>query len=70
MADSRRGDRKFAALPPGVVRVRLEGSSAPGLASRLTSMPGVSVVTGPDEYPGDRVYLTVMLSEEEAVDGR
>ena len=65
MAESRRGDRKFAGLPPGIVQVRLRGSSAPGLAGRLTSMPGVSVVTGPDEYPGDRVYLTVMIDGEE-----
>ena len=65
MAEPRRGDRKFADLPPGIVQVRLRGSSAPGLASRLTSMPGVSVVTGPDEYSGDRIYMTVSVSEEE-----
>jgi hypothetical protein len=64
LAESRRGDRKFAPLPPGIVRVRLEGESAAGLAARLTAMPGVSVVTGPDEYPGGRLYLTVSLSEE------
>ena len=60
--------RKFAPLPPGVVQVRLRGESAPGLAARLTAMPGVQVVTGPDEYPGDRLYLTVSVSEQEVPD--
>jgi len=60
-----RGDRKFADLPPGIVQVRLRGESAGDLAARLTAMPGVSAVTGPDEYPGDRIYLTVSLTEEE-----
>ncbi len=64
MPEARRGGRKFAPLPPGVVRVRLEGESAAGLAAMLTSIPGVSVVTGPDEYPNDRLYLTVSLAEE------
>lgn len=62
---SGRSDRKFAPLPPGIVQVRLRGESAAGLAARLTAIPGVSVVTGPDEYPGERLYLTVFLSEEE-----
>jgi hypothetical protein len=61
MAD-RRG-RTFAPLPPGVVRVRLQGGSAGDLASQLTSMPGVRVVTGPDAYDGDRLYLTVALED-------
>jgi hypothetical protein len=65
MASRARGDRKFAPLPPGIVRVRLEGESAPGLAAQLTGMPGVQVVTGPDEYPGGRLYLTVAVSEQE-----
>ncbi len=60
----RRDGRKFAPLPPGVVRVRLEGESASGLAAQLAALPGVEVITGPDEYPGDRLYLTVKLSEE------
>lgn len=64
MAESRRGGRKFAPLPPGIVRVRLEGESAANLAGLLTALPGVEVITGPDEYPGDRLYLTVKLSEE------
>jgi hypothetical protein len=58
-----RGGRTFAALPEGIVRVRLEGQSAAGLAERLTSIPGVTVVTGPDTYPGDRLYLTVSVSD-------
>jgi len=62
---SRRGDRTFAPLAPGIVQVRLRGESAADLAARLAAMPGVSVVTGPDEYPGERLYLTVSLSEEE-----
>jgi hypothetical protein len=63
MADrSRRGDRTFAPLPPGVVRIRLEGESAAGLADRIAAMPGVQVVTGPDTYPGDRIYLTVQVA--------
>jgi hypothetical protein len=57
-----RGGRKFAPLPPGIVRVRLEGQSAAGLAERLASITGVSVVTGPDSYPGERLYLTVSVS--------
>lgn len=69
MAESRRSDRKFAPLPPGVVRVRLEGESAAGLAAQLTALPGVQVVTGPDEYPGGRLYLTVALSGEGGTDG-
>jgi hypothetical protein len=68
MGGQRRGDRKFAPLPPGIVRVRLEGESASGLAARMTAMPGVQVVTGPDEYPGGRLYLTVAVSDLE-VDG-
>jgi hypothetical protein len=58
---SRRGGREFAPLPRGVIRVRLEGESAPVLAAALASLPGVAVVTGPDAYPGDRLYLTVAV---------
>lgn len=65
MAVERRGGRKFAPLPPGVVRVSLKGQSAPGLAKRLADMPGVTVLTGPDAYPGDRLYLMVQISEQE-----
>lgn len=65
MAESRRSDRKFAPLPPGIVKVRLEGESAAGLATRLTALPGVQVVTGPDEYPGGRLYLTVTITGED-----
>jgi len=65
MARKGRG-RRFAELPPDVVRIRLEGQSAQGLADQITRLPGVKVVTGPDAYPGDRVYLTVMVSESEA----
>lgn len=65
MASTRRGDRKFAPLPPGIVKVRLEGDSAPGLAAQMLALPGVEVVTGPDEYPGNRLYLTVSLAKEE-----
>jgi hypothetical protein len=64
MGESRRGGRKFAPLPPGIVRVRLEGESAPDLVAQMAALPGVSVVTGPDEYPGDRLYLTVALTGE------
>ena len=64
MAETRRGGRSFAPLPPGIVRVRLEGESAPGLAARLASIDGASVITGPDEHPNRRVYLTVSLAEE------
>ena len=60
MARDSRG-RQFAPLPPGIVRVRLEGESAGDLAARLAVMPGVSVVTGPDAYPGGRLYLTVSV---------
>jgi len=52
-------------LAPGIVRIRLEGESAPGLAARLTALPGVQIVTGPDEYPNGRLYLTVSVSEQE-----
>jgi len=62
--EARRGGRKFAPLPPGVVKVRLEGQSAPGLAAQLTALPGVTVITGPDTYPGDRVYLLVQVKED------
>lgn len=49
---------------PGIVRVRLEGESAGDLASRLAAMPGVTVVTGPDAYPGARLYLTVAVADD------
>ncbi len=65
MAESRSGDRKFAPLPPGIVKVRLEGESAADLAAQLTALPGVSVVTGPDEYPGGRLYLIVSVTGQE-----
>jgi hypothetical protein len=57
--------RTFAPLPPGIVRVRLEGESAGDLAGQLAGLPGVRVVTGPDVYPGDRdrVYLVVELDD-------
>jgi hypothetical protein len=48
-------------LPPGIVRVRLQGQSARHLADRLAAIQGVQVVTGPDAYPGDRLYLTVAV---------
>jgi hypothetical protein len=51
-------------LAPGIVRIRLEGKSAAGLAARLAEMEGVSVLTGPDEYPNGRLYLTVALAGE------
>lgn len=54
--------RRFAPLPPGVVKIRIEGQSAQGLAEQIAKLPGVSVVTGPDAYPGDRLYLTVMVT--------
>lgn len=62
----RRGERVFAPLPPGVVKVRLTGSASADLARQITALPGVTVVTGPDAYPGDRLYLLVRLSEPEA----
>jgi hypothetical protein len=68
MAEVRRGGRKFAPLPPGVVRVRLEGESAADLAAQLTTIPGVSIITGPDAYPGDRLYLTVTVAGKENTD--
>ena len=55
--------RQFAPLPSGIVRVRLEGESAGDLAARLAAMPGVSMVTGPDVYPGERLYLTVAVAD-------
>jgi hypothetical protein len=61
---SRRGGREFAPLPRGVVKVRMEGESAPGLAAALTALPGVAVVTGPDVYPGGRLYLTVAVADD------
>lgn len=60
-----RSERVFAPMPPGVVKVRLTGSAAPDLAAQITALPGVTVVTGPDTYPGDRVYLLVRLTEPE-----
>lgn len=67
MPDSRRGGRSFAPLPPGVVKVRLSGSSAPRLAAIITRTPGVTVLTGPDEYPGERLYLLVSVADAEQV---
>ena len=69
MAETRRGSRKFAPLPDNFVKVRLSGSSAPRVAEMIAAIPGVKIVTGPDEYPG-RLYLTVTLTEPaEANDG-
>lgn len=62
MARESRG-RKFAELPPGIVQVRLRGESGAHLASQLASLPGVKVVTGPDAYSGDRLYLTVAVDD-------
>lgn len=59
----RRGGREFAPLPPGVVRVRLEGQPAADLARQLLALPGVQVVTGPDAYPGDRLYMIVTVDD-------
>ncbi|HMH90007.1 MAG TPA: hypothetical protein VK586_02865 [Streptosporangiaceae bacterium] len=56
-----RRQREFAPLPPGIVRVRLQGESAPALAALLPTLPGVAIVTGPDAYEGDRLYLTVAI---------
>jgi hypothetical protein len=64
VAEPRRAGRSFAPPPPGIVRVRLEGESAGELAAKVTALPGVSVVTGPDKYPGGRLYLTVALTGE------
>lgn len=69
MPEDRRGGRKFAPLPPGIVRVRLEGESRGDLAARMAAVPGVSVVTGPDEHPGGRMYLIVALAEADASGG-
>lgn len=74
MAESRRGARSFAPLPDNVVKVRLAGEPAAYLARAIAAMPGVTVVTGPDEYPGGRLYLTVIVDEaaglrEDARDG-
>jgi hypothetical protein len=57
----RRDGRRFAPLPPGIVKLKLEGESAPGLLARITALDGVAVVTGPDSYPGGRLYLTVAV---------
>ncbi len=58
----RRG-RTFAPLPPGIVQVRLRGESGAHLVSQLASLPGVKVLTGPDAYDGDRLYLTVAVDD-------
>lgn len=63
MTEERRGGRKFAPLPDDVIKVRLAGKSASRVAEVITGMPGVKVVAGPDEYPGGRLYLTVVLEE-------
>jgi hypothetical protein len=66
-----RRQREFAPLPRGVVRVRLEGESGGDLAALLAALPGVAVVTGPDAYPGHRLYLIVaILGGEPARTGR
>jgi hypothetical protein len=63
-----RRQREFTPLPPGVVKVRLEGTSSAHLCAALANLPGVAVVTGPDiYYPGPRYYLTVaVLGEDQA----
>lgn len=62
---------EHAPLPPGIVRVRLQSGdgTAERLAARLAQVPGVEVLTGPDRYPGGRVYLTVRVTEQPAGDG-
>jgi hypothetical protein len=67
----RRG-RSFAPLPPGVVRVRLQGDTfgADVLAQILRDHPSVEVLTGPDRYSGDRQYLLVRVSTPEEILGR
>jgi hypothetical protein len=65
----RRG-RSFAPLPPGIVKVRLRGESGAALARRITSLPDVKVVTGPDAYSGDRLYLTVEITEADEAAGQ
>jgi hypothetical protein len=64
VAESRRGGRKFAPLPDDIVKVRLSGSSAPRVAEMIAAIPGVKIVTGPDEYSDGRLYLTVTLTGE------
>lgn len=62
-----RRQREFAPLPPGIVKVRLQGESARDLAALLTALPGVAIVTGPDAYDGERLYLTVaILGQDQA----
>ena len=57
-------------LAPGVVQVRLNGDQddAAAMASVLAAVPGLEVLTGPDDpypnrrRPGHRLYLTVRLT--------
>lgn len=62
-----RRQREFAPLPPGIVKVRLSGESSRDLADLIAGLPGVAVVTGPDAYDGERLYLTVaILGQDQA----
>jgi hypothetical protein len=67
----RRG-RSFAPLPPGVVRVRLQGDTfgAGVLAQILRDHPSVEVLTGPDRYSEGRQYLLVRVASPEEILGR
>ena len=55
---------------PGVIHVRLSGhlADAAAMASVLAAVPGLEVLTGPDDpypnrrRPGHRLYLTVRLT--------
>jgi hypothetical protein len=56
--------REFADLPPGVVKVRLQGDTvgADVLAAILGDHPAVEILTGPDRYDGGRRYLLVKVA--------
>ena len=62
-----RRQREFAPLPPGIVKVRLSGESSRDLADLIATLPGVAVVTGPDAYDGERLYMTVAILGEDQV---
>lgn len=61
--------REFADLPPGVVKVRLEGDTvgADVLARILRDHPAVEILTGPDHYGGGRQYLLVKVASPSEV---